>query len=407
MFKLTNWMDGFERVVCHLKGEDQKMMRVCLLTMLLCVTGGFASSAVPDADSKISPAASPFPLQLQVRAPFAPAAFPSAGHTYVVYELYLTNFSGDPMKLQRIDVLDAQEPSATPLASYEDKQLGALLQPVGAQVSDVSELGAGATVIAFMWLPIDGRARIPLRVRHRVATTASVMEGADVDTRHNDLRLLASPVRGAGWLASDGPSNDPSNHHRRGILAINGQVTVSRRFAIDWMIQKDHAIFSGDSHDLRSYYSYDQPVFAVADATVEEARDGIPNNTPGSPETFRHAVPITMDTVGGNTIVLNLGGGQYAWYFHLATGSIRVKTGERVRRGQSLARIGCSGDPPIPHLHFEVTSSPKLLAGEGLPYLIDHYRIWNNEQVWESHTGELPLDGTVVDFGQSGTNGNR
>ena len=50
-----------------------------------------------------------------------------------------------------------------------------------------------------------------------------------------------------------------------------------------------------------------------------------------------------MDTVGGNTIVLDLGGGQYAWYFHLKPGSLRVKTGEHVRRGQPLAQIGLGG----------------------------------------------------------------
>jgi hypothetical protein len=29
------------------------------------------------------------------------------------------------------------------------------------------------------------------------------------------------------------------------------------------------------------------------------------------------------------------------------------------------------------HLHFEITTSAKLMAGEGLPYLIDHYRAKN------------------------------
>jgi murein DD-endopeptidase MepM/ murein hydrolase activator NlpD len=382
------------------------MIRALLLTVLMYAPSAFAASTASGPDSKTASTASPFPLQLEARVPFAPTAFPSAGHTYAVYELHLTNFSGSPIRLQRIDVLDAERPAATPLASYAEERLNALLQSVDTPSSGVTEIRSGATVIAFIWLAIDGRVRIAARLLHRVVTTTSTIEGVVVTTNHDKLRVLASPVRGAGWLASDGPSNDPSNHHRRGTLAINGQVTISRRYAIDWMIQRDHAISSGDSHDLRSYYAYNQPVFAVADATVERARDGIPNNTPGSPQTFQHAVPITMDTVGGNTIVLNLGTGQYAWYFHLAPGSLRVKTGDRVRRGQPLAQIGCSGDPPIPHLHFEVTTSPLLLAGEGLPYLIDHYRIWSKDNRWESQTGELPLNGVLVDFGRRGADGN-
>jgi hypothetical protein len=50
-------------------------------------------------------AASPFPLQLEMRAPFEPTAFPSAGRTYLVYELYLTNFTGN-LDLRRLEILD-------------------------------------------------------------------------------------------------------------------------------------------------------------------------------------------------------------------------------------------------------------------------------------------------------------
>jgi murein DD-endopeptidase MepM/ murein hydrolase activator NlpD len=66
-------------------------------------------------------------------------------------------------------------------------------------------------------------------------------------------------------------------------------------------------------------------------------------------------------------ITIDLGDGQFAYYMHLQPGSLRVKAGERVRRGQVLARVGCSGDAREPHLHFELTDSPKLIAGEGLP----------------------------------------
>jgi murein DD-endopeptidase MepM/ murein hydrolase activator NlpD len=69
-----------------------------------------------------------------------------------------------------------------------------------------------------------------------------------------------------------------------------------------------------------------------------------------------------------------------------------------VRRGQVLARIGNSRDARGPHLHFEVTTSPKLLAGEGLPYLIDRYRVKSNA-TWQTHTRELPLRDMLIDFG--------
>jgi murein DD-endopeptidase MepM/ murein hydrolase activator NlpD len=379
---------------------------VFLLALLLYLTPGFATSpAAADAGSGSAPTGgSPFPLQLEARVPFAPTAFPSTGRTYVAYELYVTNFSPSPMTLSRVEVLDAQETSSKPVATFEGEQLDALLQPIGTQApankSDLRQLNGGATIVAFMWIPFEKGVKVPDRLFHRVVTTdSSSMEGAIISTHQTELHLLAPPVRGDDWMASDGPSNDPTNHHRRGVLILNGQSHISRRFATDWFLYKNVASSSRDPHDLNSYPSYGQPVFAVADATVVKARDGLPNNVPGPVASFHPAVPITMDTVGGNTIVLDLGGGQYAWYFHLKPGSLRVKTGEPVRRGQPLAQIGCSGDPPVPHLHFEVTTSTTLLAGEGVPYLIDHYRVLTPDKVWEAHTRELPLGGTLVDFG--------
>ena len=290
-----------------------------LLTLLLYLNAGLAAS----------PAAggSPFPLQLEARVPFAPTAFPSAGRTYVAYELYLTNFSPSPMTLSRVDVLDAQEASAKPVATFEGEQLDALLQPISgpapANKSDVRQLGGGATIVAFIWIPFEKGARVPDLLLHRVVTTDSAsIEGAIVGTRYTELHLLGPPVHGDDWMASDGPSNDPSNHHRRGVLIYNGQLHLSRRFAVDWFLYKKPASDSRDPHDLNSYASFGQPVFAVADATVVTARDGLPDNVPGPVATFHPAVPITMDTVGGNHIVLDLGGGQYAWYFHLHPGSL-------------------------------------------------------------------------------------
>ena len=55
----------------------------------------------------------------------------------------------------------------------------------------------------------------------------------------------------------------------------------------------------------------------MADATVVTAKDGLPDNVPGHNEQFHPAVPITMDTVGGNSITLDIGGRQFAYYFHL------------------------------------------------------------------------------------------
>ncbi len=348
-------------------------------------------------------AASPFPLQIELRVPFEPTAFPSGGETYLMYELYLTNFSGSAIDLRSIETFDVDDRSAKPLAAFEGKQIGALLQSSDAQVStdrsNLRRVNADETLVVFMQIVLPTQAHVPKRLKHRVSTTDSVVEGAFIGTNHTELKVLAAPLRGGAWHAYDGPSNDRVNHHRRGLFISDGRLSISRRYATDWFLIKDDAQREGNEHDPRSYYSYDQPVFAVASGTIVTARDGLPDNVPGPVETFRTAVPKTLETISGNTIVLNLGNGQFASYFHLRPGSVRVKTGDRVEKGELLARVGVSGDSNLPHLHFEISTTPEPLSGEGVPYVFEKYDVKTAGGEWRPVTRELPIRDALVDFG--------
>jgi len=61
----------------------------------------------------------------------------------------------------------------------------------------------------------------------------------------------------------------------------------------------------------------------------------------------------------GQIVVLDLPGRYTALYAHLSR--VGVRPGQRVRRGQTLGRAGCTGSCSGTHLHFEV-----LLGGEPL-----------------------------------------
>jgi hypothetical protein len=391
------------------------MRLLTLLTVAYLCTGlaiarpnsqlaGNSQAQDPRSDNK-QPSAkpTPWPPQLEMRVPLEPTAFPNGQHIYVMYELHLTNFGMAPLSLTRIEVLDADTSASQPIATFDAVQLETMLQPLGKSLSDPRTrllVADGQSAIAFMSIAFDRSSHVPDRLLHRVIMSDSVATGAAISTHYTALHVLGPPVEGANWLAADGPSNDQDNHHRRGVVIIDSRAVDSRRYAIDWKQTKDNASFSGDPRDVRSYYSYGKEVLAVADGLVVTARDGLPDNIPGHGEAFHPAVPITLETVAGNTITLDLGGGQFAHYLHLQPGSVRVKAGDRVSRGQVLARIGCSGDAREPHLHFEVTTSSKLLAGEGVPYLIDQYRCMSaSGGPLELRTHELPLNNNVVVFG--------
>lgn len=65
-------------------------------------------------------------------------------------------------------------------------------------------------------------------------------------------------------------------------------------------------------------------MLAVAEGRVVTAKDRLPENIPGHGDAFKPAVPITLETVAGNTITLDLGGGQFAYYMHLVASSISL-----------------------------------------------------------------------------------
>jgi murein DD-endopeptidase MepM/ murein hydrolase activator NlpD len=184
------------------------------------------------------------------------------------------------------------------------------------------------------------------------------------------------------------------------LWVVDGVAQISRRYAFDWKkYDAQGKSWSGDQRDVHAYYAYGQKVVAVADGTVVAAIDGYPDNIPRTPAGFEAAVPVTLESIAGNRVVIDLGGGQYAYYAHLQPGSVRVKAGQRVRRGLPLARVGSSGDAREPHLHFQVNDRPDVLASEGLPQLFDRYRTRNGDGAWVTRTHEYPMGDAVVDFG--------
>jgi len=343
-----------------------------------------------------------FPLQLEMHVPFDPTAIPSDQKSFLIYELYLTNFNASPINLRRIELIDADKKANNPVASFDTAQLITMVQPLGRAVSVLAgklTIAGGQSAIVYLEVITDQHVPFPSRIIHRIIIDNDSIEGATISTHNTILQVLSPPLEGANWIAADGPSNDVDNHHRRGVIILNGRAVDSRRYAIDWKKVKDGVSFSGDPRNVHSYLCYGEKVLAVADGLIIRAKDGLPDNIPGHGEAFHPAVPLTFETLAGNNITIDLGNGHFAYYMHLKPESLRVKVGDRVHKGQILANIGGSGDAREPHLHFEVTTSPQILLGEGIPYLIDSYRLnFQKNGYSDIHVRELPTDKEIVDF---------
>jgi hypothetical protein len=348
-----------------------------------------------------------FPVDMSV--PVAPSPFRQDGKLQLVYEIELRNFRAGDVEWQRLEVLDSEGAS---LATFEGDALQSMLTRPGSppDLAQPRRIGGGMLAVAFLWLSIDGPA--PKALRHRAAFTLPAASfGAERVVESGPVPVgapapvLGPPARGKGWVVR-WISN--TSFHRRGLFPVDGRAQIAQRFAIDWNRFDDEGVEqSGDESNNASYSVFGQEALAVADATVVKLIDGVPENSP--PNTAA-GVGLDPELALGNCIVLALPGGLYATYAHLQPGSLRVKPGESVRRGQTLGLVGNSGNATGPHLHFHLATGPGL-QGEGMPYVFESFELLGSENAdgatpgWNPKSakptkirGELPAEHSVVAF---------
>lgn len=97
-------------------------------------------------------------------------------------------------------------------------------------------------------------------------------------------------------------------------------------------------------------------VIAAAAGEVILAEDGVPDLLMA--DTGRAKKGPARN---GNRVAIHHGGGWVTTYAHLMKGTVAVKRGDHVARGQKLGLIGLSGNSDFPHVHFAVTHKNRLL----------------------------------------------
>jgi murein DD-endopeptidase MepM/ murein hydrolase activator NlpD len=232
--------------------------------------------------------------------------------------------------------------------------------------------------LLFLHVVLPTRAAIPRLLSHRISVRVAAAppgqeeireSGGETPVAQRDVVVIGPPLRGERFISAD--SCCDASRHTRAALPVNGRVYLAQRFAVDWeQLDAQGRVYAGAQSEPASYTIYGREVLAVADAPVVAVIDGLPDQPPG-----KMPSDIAIEEADGNSIVLDLGSGRYALYAHLRAGSIMVKAGDRVQRGQAIARVGNSGNTLAPHLHFHIMDTPSPLASNGLPYSIDAFQV--------------------------------
>jgi hypothetical protein len=312
------------------------------------------------------------PLLLSVQE--APVPFiGSDGRVHLVYELWLTNFSSGNAAVEKVEVLG----DGASLQTLDAAAVSRQLQPAGTR-TPAGSMAKGSQALLFLDVPLQEGAAVPERLLHRVSARFAAAppgkqelseSGGAVEVDRRKVAVIGPPLRGARFLSAD--SCCGSSRHRRAALPVNGRVWLAQRFAVDWeQLDAGGRIYSGPRDDVKSYTIFGRQALAVADAVVSSTTDGQPEQTPG-----KYPANISLDEADGNSVILDLGGGNFALYAHLQPGSIRVHRGDKVSRGQVLGLVGNTGNSLAPHLHFQLMDGPLSLGANGLPYEIDEFAV--------------------------------
>jgi murein DD-endopeptidase MepM/ murein hydrolase activator NlpD len=92
--------------------------------------------------------------------------------------------------------------------------------------------------------------------------------------------------------------------------------------------------------------------------------------------------------LAGNHVIVATAG-TYALYAHLAPGSVAVTSGQRVRVGEVLGRVGHSGNSTAPHLHFHLMDSADPRQARGIPCAFAAYLVERDGQ-WQPVQRDIP-----------------
>ncbi|MEW6271688.1 MAG: M23 family metallopeptidase [Thermodesulfobacteriota bacterium] len=289
------------------------------------------------------------------------------------YELEIANVTDVPLTIESVEVLDPARGGAV-VTRIDGERVAA---SVGPPVRSAT-LGPAQSTVLFVDASFARREDVPAKLVHRIVATAkqpkpplperSVETVAPTGVTTSAPLVVGPPLRGERWVAA---ASCCDSYHRRAVLPINGERRLAQRYAIDWIqLTADGRLASGDPKRNESYPQFGEEAIAVADATVAHVQDGLPEGSPGS-----FPPGVTAMTADGNSVVLDLGGGRWALYAHFQPGSIRVRPGDRVTRGQVLGLVGNSGNSDAPHLHFHVMDGPSPLGSNGVPYVIDAFEV--------------------------------
>jgi murein DD-endopeptidase len=335
------------------------------------------------------------------------------GKPTAYYEMYLTNFSTDTFKLKRLSIVNSSD--SIICYTMQNQELRNSYRKIGSVVKDTTlQLLPGNAAIIYIELSLQ-KGQIQ-EIKHRLGFEIVGKENSgevSVETSAtkcylNTQLVLGAPLKGGIWAAVYEPAWERG--HRRVIYTMHGKARIPGRYAIDFIKMDSKGKYAnGDENIVRNWFGYEVDVVAVADGIVSSIRDDFSESA-----TLSEHVKYTPDKAAGNYVSIKIGNNQFAFYEHLKPKSIKVKIGQKVKKGDVIASLGFTGQTTGPHLHFHVAEADSPLGAEGIPFVFEQFEMLGSyanfgdfgKTVWTpindlkqlNRREERPKSNTVIKF---------
>jgi tetratricopeptide (TPR) repeat protein len=143
-----------------------------------------------------------------------------------------------------------------------------------------------------------------------------------------------------------------------------------------------HGEVRGRKLTNEDFFAFGSEVLAPAPGVVTEVGEGVDDNP--YEEWNYHSI--------GNYVLIDHGDGTVSGLYHFRKGSIVVKVGDRVERGQVLGLVGNSGYSDVPHLHYNLSDG----SGATIPAAFSDYVRRDKAGREDRVSKGVPLEGEVV-----------
>jgi len=188
---------------------------------------------------------------------------------------------------------------------------------------------------------------------------------------------LSLPFKGRWLVFWGGDTRELNQHHD----------TPNQRFAFDLVgVGEDGKTQRGDGTRNDDYYAFGRDLLAPADGTVIEVIEGVRDNPPGSMNPY---------SAVGNCVIIQHRKDEVSVLAHFKQGTIAVKVGEKVKRGQLLGQCGNSGNSSEPHLHYHLQHSPVVQDGLGIKCVFQKVIVTNDGKT-ETRMNFSPVKGQII-----------